>query len=323
LLISPTRALRDQINNEIRVGLERENSLAGKKINFTALTTKNLNPSDYNFAYSYKEGDVIKFNKNYKNGITKGDYLKIKSVNKISNLLLLEKNGKNIVFNFRQRTDYANKLEVFQEKNLQLQEGLKIIFTKNNKAYGLINSETAVIEKIEMMDAKISTNKYDLENENYKNRTSGFNEAKSADAKSIDYQNPETCTTLIKLKFDDNSCKSIRLDQLKHIDYGYCVTVHSSQGKTFDHTITTISNNKLLTTQKMWLVALSRHKSTFTAIVEDKDKLKSYLIHNSGSVISATELQSKIDSGNITKTNEVQPIAKIEKGRGIREMQIG
>jgi conjugative relaxase-like TrwC/TraI family protein len=283
LIISPTRALRDQINNEIRIGLQKEHSLIGKEINFTALARKDMRASDYNFAYSYNEGDIIKFNKNYKNGINQNDYLKVKSINKISNSLLLEKNGKNVIFNLSNKTDYSNKFEVFQEKNLQLQEGLKIIFTKNNKQHGLINSETATIEKI----------------------------------------NHNSAAANVTLKLEDGGLKSVPLSHLKHIDYGYSVTVHSAQGKTFDHTIAAISNNKLLSTQKMWLVALSRHKSSFTAFVEDKDKLKSYLIHNSGSVVSATELQSKIDSSNISQTNEAQPTPKIERSRGMREMEIG
>lgn len=225
--------------------------------------------------------------------------------------MLLEKNGKNVVFNLRHRTDYSNKIEVFQEKNLQLQEGLKIIFTKNNKIRGLINSETAVIEKI-------------LDNHNNSNgaiKSNTNNEINSA--------------INLALKFDERATRQVPLEHLKHTDYGYCITAHSAQGKTYDHTIAAISNNKLLATQKMWLVALSRHRSTFTALVEDKDKLKSYLMHNSGAVISAIELQSKIDSisksdpksttnsGIIPKTNESQDNIKVEKPKGMSEMQFG
>lgn len=43
----------------------------------------------------------------------------------------------------------------------------------------------------------------------------------------------------------------------------------------------------------MWLVALSRHRSEFTALVEDKQQLKTYLMRNSGNELSATELHAK------------------------------
>lgn len=43
----------------------------------------------------------------------------------------------------------------------------------------------------------------------------------------------------------------------------------------------------------MWLVALSRHRNEFTALVEDKQQLKTYLMRNQGRELSATELHSK------------------------------
>jgi ATP-dependent exoDNAse (exonuclease V) alpha subunit len=97
----------------------------------------------------------------------------------------------------------------------------------------------------------------------------------------------------LTLKFEDGKSKSITTDQLKHIDYGYCITVHASQGKTFDNTIAAINNNKLLNNQKSWLVAISRHRNEFRALVEDKSTLKTYLIKNKGTEISAIEFQSK------------------------------
>ena len=44
--------------------------------------------------------------------------------------------------------DYKSKFEVFNKLGLELQQGLKIIFTKNNNDLGLINSETAIIKYI-------------------------------------------------------------------------------------------------------------------------------------------------------------------------------
>jgi ATP-dependent exoDNAse (exonuclease V) alpha subunit len=101
--------------------------------------------------------------------------------------------------------DYENKFEVFEDLDLKLQEGLKIKFTKNNKLLGLINSETAIIQKIEK--------------------------------------------DTIALKMEDGAIKSIPKTHLKHIDYRYCVTVHSSQEKTYDNTIAAIGNNRWLNSQ--------------------------------------------------------------------------
>ena len=270
LLISPTRALRDEINNKIC----KELNLTGQSMDFTALRQKDITKADYNFAPSFAIGDVIKFNTKYKNGINKGDYLKVKSANSVTNSLILEKNGKEVYFSLSKKTDYSSKMEVFQVKPMQLQEGLKIIFTKNNKELGLINSETAHIEQI------------------HKNN--------------------------ITLKFEDGKSKSIPVDQLKHIDYGYCVTVHNAQGKTFDHTIAAINNNKLLNNQKMWLVALSRHRNEFTAFIEDKDQLRSSLLNNKGAGLSAIELQA----AGIKTSNELQITTKNDNIKGMKGLEL-
>ncbi len=76
-------------------------------------------------------------------------------------------------------------------------------------------------------------------------------------------------------------------------------TIHATQGKTYNNTIAAIMDNNLLNNQKAWLIALSKHKSEFIAIVEDKDKLKSYLMRNNRHELSAIELvQNKFNQGN-------------------------
>ena len=297
LLISPTRALRDEINNKIVQGF----NISSAKHEFTALRSKDMSKADLNFAHFYSSGDVIRFNTNYTGlGINKDDYLKVKAVNKITNSLILDKcdqsdnnskKDKNIVFNLKPKTDYSNKLEVFQEKQLQLQEGLKIIFTKNNRELGLINSETATIDKI-------STN-----------IVPGSHEK-------------------VTLKFENGTAGSIPVDQLKHIDYGYCVTVHAAQGKTYNTTIAAINNNKLLNNQKMWLVAISRHRSDFTALVENKEKLQNQLSKKEGrenSAISIAYYQSSSQNSSVNNLNPTKQISKQKNinAKSIREIEIG
>jgi conjugative relaxase-like TrwC/TraI family protein len=309
LLISPTRILRDQINNQIREKLDLKSDV----INFTALKPKDMSKEDYNFASSYSVGDILKFSKEYSNGINKGDYLKVKTIHHISNNLVLEranelaierqalkdqkdlkkqknlkeqnqkkqqnqeKPEKEIIFSLKKDADYSSKIEVFTKITLNLQEGLKIIITKNNKDYGLINSETSIIEKI----------------------------------------NKDNIT----MKFEDGKSTTVPINQLKHIDYGYCVTVHNAQGKTYENTIAAISNNKLLNNQKMWLVALSRHKKEFSAFVEDKNQLKSYLMKNSGAELSAIELNSKAINNEISSKN-LQPSITHAKIKDTKEIEL-
>ncbi len=255
LLISPTRALRDAINNQIRLELQEEGSLKGSEIPFTILRQKDLSKADGRFVQSYKVGDILKFNKSYKNNIEKNESLRVKKLNSISNSLILAKeNGKDVLFYLKPHIDYSNKFIVFTEQQLKLQEGLKIIFSKNKKEFGLINSETAIIKQLNNNNAV--------------------------------------------LQFENNISRAIPLSALQHVDYGYCITVHSSQGKTYANTIAAINNHPLLNEQKSWLVTLSRHKDEIKILTQDKHELEKTLMRNDGQKMSAIELQkqAKVDS---------------------------
>lgn len=249
LLISPTRKLRDEINNKIRTELGKAGVLTGAPATFIALKPKDMTVVAMRFALNFKPDYVIKFNASYVNGIKKGEYYKVLKANTITNSLTLEKDNKQYIFRLRTGVNYESKFEVFEEKHLQLQENLKLKFTKNDKELGLINSETAVITKMEK--------------------------------------------GVITLRIEDGQTKVIAKSQLRHIDYGYCMTVHSAQGKTYDNTIAVINNNKTLNSAKSWLVILSRHRDKFLAVVQDQDKLKSHLISNKGIEISAIEHHNK------------------------------
>ena len=254
LLISPTMALRNAINNQIRLELQKEGSLKGVEKPFTVLRQKDLSKADIRFVQIYQIGDILKFNKSYKNKIEKDESLRVKKLNSFSNSLILAKeNGKEVLFYLNPSIDYSNKFTVFAEHQLKLQEELKIIFTKNNKEFGLINSEAAMIKQINHNNSAL-------------------------------------------LQFENNISRAIPLSALKHIDYGYCITVHSSQGKTYANTIAAIENHKLLNEQKSWLVTLSRHKDEIKILTQDKQELEKALMKNDGQQMSAIELKLLADS---------------------------
>ena len=271
LLMSPTKKIRDEINDQIRVELKKEKILKGSIENFAGLRQKDMSLADYNFAMMYKKDNVVKFFKNYSNGIKQNEYYKVVGINKLSNNITVEKDNKKHVFKFRTNTKYNDKLEVYEKMDLKLQEGLKIRFTKNNNKEKLVNSETAVIEKI----------------------------------------NKES----IKFKTEDGEIKTVNKEELKHIDYGYCLTIHSAQGKTYEKSIAAIGDNKMLSNQKLWTVILSRHKESFTAIVQDKEKLQGYLISNNGRDMSAIEL-------NNMQQKQVQQIQQIQQIHKVNDFQI-
>lgn len=251
IIMSPSRNLKDKINIEIVNKLQQTSQVTGDKIVVDILKQKDMTIADLSFANSYKIGDVVQFHKTYKRaGISQGDYLTVTNINNVSNSIGFSKNSKPIRFKLKADINYKGKFDVFEQDTMSLQEGLKIRITQNNTVHGLINSESAVISRI---------NK-----------------------------------TTIALQLNNETQKSIPLKDLKHIDYGYCSTVHFAQGKTEDKTLGAITaDNKHLNNQKLWTVFLSRHKNTITCIVDDSSKLKSNIQKNSGDQQSALEFSNQ------------------------------
>ena len=95
------------------------------------------------------------------------------------------------------------------------------------------------------------------------------------------------------LQLSDASTRTISLSELKHVDYGYCSTIHSSQGKTTDRLIAAICNHKKLNDQKSWIVAISRHRSDLHVYMQDKEQIQKSLINNKGTEISALEIVNR------------------------------
>ena len=236
-----------------------------------------MTKAGYRFSSSFSKGGVLKFNKSYKNGIDRGDYLTVKRVNEITNSLVLEKDRNEYLYQLKKNVSHENKFEVYKNHSLELQQGLKIIFTKNDRKNNLVNSETAIIENID----------------------------KNA----------------VTLKFEDSKTKTIAINNLKHIDNGYCVTIHASQGKTFNNTIAAIGDSKPLNNQKAWLVAISRHRNEITAIVSDKSKLEAQISQNNAIETSAIELVAQKDQSNSKSLHQSNQndIIKLSK---IKEVQI-
>ena len=114
----------------------------------------------------------------------------------------------------------------------------------------------------------------------------------------------------VKFKTEEGEIKTVNKEELKYIDYGYCSTIHSAQGKTYEKSIAAIGDNKILSNQKLWTVILSRHKESFTAVVQEKEKLQGYLISNSGRDMSAIELNNKQQK----QVQQIQHIQQINRG---------
>jgi ATP-dependent exoDNAse (exonuclease V) alpha subunit len=87
---------------------------------------------------------VVRFARGYANsGISKGSYWQVSSIE--GKTVHLARNGKQIERNPARQS----KVEVYRAVSRELGEGDKLIFTKNDRESGLVNGETAVVQRLD------------------------------------------------------------------------------------------------------------------------------------------------------------------------------
>lgn len=157
LLFAPTHANRQEITSIIRAGLKKEGAISQNDTLHTVLKPKMLEEAQLYYAQYYTKGDVLRFNHESKRfGINKGEYLTVSMVspaNKRDNTLVLEReNGNKITFRLNElpkykstRAGFSRHIEVYKPESLEIADGDRILWTRNFKQDGIVNSERAVI----------------------------------------------------------------------------------------------------------------------------------------------------------------------------------
>ena len=277
LITAASNEIREGINNEIRKYLKFENKLIGEEYKHVIFQNKNLTKSEKCFSGNYETNDVVLFNNQYKRlGIKSGEYLSVYTTEKNNIIILKNKHGRIIKWN----PEYTGgnregAIEIYQKKEIKLQQGDIIKWTKNSKENAaIINSESAKIISIDKNSIIVETAQ--------KNKVS------------------------LNIKKDENI--------LKHIDHGYASTVHNAQGKTYENVIGAIeSKHPHLTNQPMFYVTLSRAKNQAILITDDKRQLSQTVKKNTGYRISALEHLAQKDKLELNQMNKNQ-VMKEEAG---------
>jgi ATP-dependent exoDNAse (exonuclease V) alpha subunit len=269
LIISPTNKIRQGINNEIRNYLKLENKLQGQEHKLKVLENKSLTKAEKCLATNYEKNDVILFNNEYKKlGIKKDEYLTVKEVKNNNIITLKNKQGREVNLNLTYTVKNLDKaIEVYKQKEIGLQVGDTIKWTKNSKTNPLIiNSEKGRVLEIDNKNIIIKT---------------GYDK-----------------NLVLSIKKDQSVTK--------HIDYGYASTVHNSQGKTHTNVIGAIeSKHPYLTNQPMFYVIISRAKNEASIITDNKNMLAKNIKNNTGYSISALEHVSNNKMGLNNEENNL------------------
>jgi|GEM_PF-4817236 len=263
-----SRKDREKVNLLIRSGLRSEGIVKGEELTTNVLFPADLTTVEKCTADYYTTDSVVRFNKNYSSlGVSKGEYLKVSASDKRKNIVTLESaDGRSIQWNPNQVGGRRKgAIEVFLAKEQKLAVGDVIRWTRNNYAEDIYNGSTATVTKIK--NNKVTLAKLGQQLADNGNRTNS-NNALTLDVSKL---------------------------QNQHWDYNYTLTIHGLQGDTCNRIlINQDSYNTNLTTQKSFLVAISRARLEAHVFTDDKKLYIETLQKYTGNKTTALEsLQSK------------------------------
>ena len=143
IVVAPGKEDRKIINEVIREGLKEEGTVNGKEVTAETYQNKNLTKAEAKEAMEYEKDDVIRFGRDYsKHGISKGEYWRVKSIDKEANIVKIENNGKIVDWN---PAKWGKRTEAYSSEKRKISVGDKIVWSRNDKTQGIYNSEDAKI----------------------------------------------------------------------------------------------------------------------------------------------------------------------------------
>ncbi|WP_153109345.1 AAA family ATPase [Propionivibrio limicola] len=191
LVMTASRADRDAINQTVREAYKQIGDISKEGVTVETWRSRGLTEAQSKQVGQYNHGDGISFAiANKSQGIAAGERGQVIGKNSADNKLTVRMDGgREVLVNPKE----IRGMEAFERRQIEIAQGDKVRFTKNDQATGRTNGEIGHVRDLKGMGATV--------------------EFRGADGKST---------------YTD----TVNLSQVRHMDYGYGMTVHSSQGKT-------------------------------------------------------------------------------------------
>lgn len=148
IIVSPDNRSRQQINEAVRVELRKAGLLAEDGQMFRTLTPRSdMTGADRSWAARYSQNDVLQYITGSRaEGIARGSFATVRSVDAQANLLTVEVEGGSTVIYDPRRLRGVN---VFRETEREFALGDRLQFTVSNKDVGVANRDLGTIVDIE------------------------------------------------------------------------------------------------------------------------------------------------------------------------------
>ncbi|MEO0412183.1 MAG: MobF family relaxase [Pseudomonadota bacterium] len=261
LVLEPSRAGRDALNAEIRHALKSRGELSGQPLNATSLVAKGLTRSEAKDVRNYAVDDVVQFMKSYAaKGVDKSISYEVASIDAKKNALTLRsQNGRAIPWHPRQWGAAAS--QAYESRAIGLQAGDRIMFTKNDPAWGRHNGTRAQVISV----------------------------------------NDQRRAAVIKLETGETQTLSLDKTSDQHLRHAYVDTIHAAQGRTANRVMISSSSRQTnLVDQKSFYVAISRAKLEVSIYTNDRAGLIRTISERAGEKQTALQQSSAMDANSIS-----------------------
>ena len=250
LVIEPSRDGRDRLTGLIREALAAKGALSQRSIAMEALEAKSLTRAESRQAASYLPGDIIRFGRDYAlKGIDAAKTYRVTDIDQNRSSVILRGEGSQTI-RWHPGQWGAAQSQVYETKSMNVREGDKIQFTRNDRSLNRINGLAGHIIRID----------------------------------------PKKHTAMIERDDGRRERLDLTHPADQHIRHAYVSTTFAAQGRTSERVlIHTDSRSTNLVDQKMLYVAISRAKSEAIIVTDDRAKLTRALYERAGEKQTAIE----------------------------------
>ena len=149
-LMAPSHAVREKINAIVRERLVRDGVVRGPSFLTERLVSRGYTNPQKSLAANYSPGDVVAFHRPYKRiGVAKGDELRVKGVDHGRGAVILEgKDGGEVRWEPGRLAARTGGVEVYRVEHMELRQGDKVRWTRNDPDLGLMNSQAAEVTNV-------------------------------------------------------------------------------------------------------------------------------------------------------------------------------
>ena len=149
-LMAPSHAIREKINAIVRERLVREGVVHGPAFLTERLVSRGYTNPQKSLAANYSPGDVVSFERPYKRiGVEKGDELRVAGVDHANDAVILEgRHGRVVRWEPGRLAARTGGVEVYRVEHMELRQGDKVRWTRNDPDLGLMNSQAAEVTDV-------------------------------------------------------------------------------------------------------------------------------------------------------------------------------